>query len=883
MPKPLRWLLAIALSAALGPATAWARDTERPATPLARDEPDAGPPDAGPTIVPPALVHDSPAPYPPDAVKPRLAGEVQLRLTVDAQGEVAEVVLVQGAHPLLDASALEAARGLRFTPATVNGAPTPSTLGYVYRFEPPPEPKPEAARGVLTGTVRRRGRNLSIAGATLVATQGEQTLTGEADGESRFTVALPPGEWTVKVSSDGLEPLEKRETVTAGQKLEVIYFLDGPRGRYETVVTGARERTEVSRTDLTGEELRGIPGTFGGDPFRAILMLPGVSTPVSGLAFPIVRGASPASTGWYLDGVELPALFHFFLLSAVIHPEFIDGLSFYPSAYPATYGRFTGGIVDARSVAGRTDRPHGQISVDLVNANLFLEAPLHLGPETLAIAVAGRVSYLAGVLKVIDALKLFDTQASAGYWDYQARVEWKPSFLRGAFRAFVFGSSDEVNVTENGKSTRVLALTFHRLDLRWRGEAAGAQVDAAVTGGLDDAGAGDTTDLHTRELLGRVTATWKTPGLQLKLGADGEWKRLSSSTRSSVDLPDPNSPPFLFAPVTGGTAGLFAELTATIGPLTLVPGLRSDLYSASDTHFMVLEPRLSARLQVAEDTVLKAGGGLYHQGPTAYLELPFVDLVALQSGLQSSWHAVVGVEQRVAPLGLDVDVQAYWSEHLALRELELDDPDVLANPCAAQGTCVGNDPFRARVGRAVGVEVLVRRKLGEKLWGWVAYTYSRSTRQTPGLASYPELFDETHLLNAVLSYQLPARWRVGVGFHFNSGQPYDPHHIEMRDGLTSHQLGAYCGPVHADGSIPCWIPDTPRSARLPSFFRVDARVEKSWVFDWFTLTGYLDFLNASLQQEEIAKTYTFDASGAPVVQDTKVPIILPMLGLRADF
>ena len=64
--------------------------------------------------------------------------------------------------------------------------------------------------------------------------------------------------------------------------------------------------------------------------------------------------------------MALPNLFHFFLLSAVVHPAFIEGLDFYPSAYPAEFGRYTGGIISAHTATGRTDHAHGELSVDLV-------------------------------------------------------------------------------------------------------------------------------------------------------------------------------------------------------------------------------------------------------------------------------------------------------------------------------------------------------------------------------------------------------------------------------------------------------------------------------------------------------------------------------------
>ena len=68
---------------------------------------------------------------------------------------------------------------------------------------------------------------------------------------------------------------------------------------------GEQKREELSRITLKGPEIRQIPGTFG-DPFRVVQTLPGVSSVASLLPFPVVRGASPSSTGILVDGTRVP-------------------------------------------------------------------------------------------------------------------------------------------------------------------------------------------------------------------------------------------------------------------------------------------------------------------------------------------------------------------------------------------------------------------------------------------------------------------------------------------------------------------------------------------------------------------------------------------------
>ena len=93
-------------------------------------------------------------------------------------------------------------------------------------------------------------------------------------------------------------------------------------------------RRESGQTSLGGSEVRQIPGAFG-DPFRAIESLPGVTPMVSGLPFFFVRGAPPGNTGYFIDGVRIPLLYHLGLGPSVVHPGLIQRVQylFFSSRY----------------------------------------------------------------------------------------------------------------------------------------------------------------------------------------------------------------------------------------------------------------------------------------------------------------------------------------------------------------------------------------------------------------------------------------------------------------------------------------------------------------------------------------------------------------------
>src|SRR5262249_14212127 len=160
-------------------------------------------------------------------------------------------------------------------------------------------------------------------------------------------------------------PFVQKETLGPSQEVAVTYVVERDRyDPYEIVVVGEHRREEVSRVSLRGAEIHEIPGTFG-DPFRVIQTLPGGSSVVSLLPFPIVRGASPSASGYLLDGTRVPMLFHLLAGPSVLNPDFIDEIQFFPGGAPAPYGGYTGGIIDGRT--RRAQHDEHLIDIDLNN------------------------------------------------------------------------------------------------------------------------------------------------------------------------------------------------------------------------------------------------------------------------------------------------------------------------------------------------------------------------------------------------------------------------------------------------------------------------------------------------------------------------------------
>ncbi|HVZ75014.1 MAG TPA: Plug domain-containing protein [Polyangia bacterium] len=334
---------------------------------------------------------------------------------------------------------------------------------------------------------------------------------GETDEHGHLTVTVACGTRRIGVHAPGYESqwIERDACVDASPIVARLDQRDDA-PRYETTVRGVTTRQEFR---LQGDELVHTAGTLG-DPFRAVESLPGVSAVAWPAPVYAVRGGNPGNTGFLLDDLRVPTLFHFALGPSVIHPYFFEGLDFWSGGAPARYGRYVAGLVAARTREAPDDMVHATVDVRLFDAGAMVTSPL---PGGGSVAAAARYSYTGTVVG------LFDSSVKLSYWDYQLRAD-RPV---GAWRLtlLAFGSSDVLSTTS---SLNGLALEFHRVKLRAEAPLAGGRFFASVGAGTDhsnvplDQTTGVALAVDAKSVIPRVGYTHHTARTESEVGLDGE-------------------------------------------------------------------------------------------------------------------------------------------------------------------------------------------------------------------------------------------------------------------------------------------------------------------------------------------------------------------------
>ncbi|MBK7534710.1 MAG: TonB-dependent receptor [Myxococcales bacterium] len=849
---------------------------------------------------PPELLQAAAPDYPPAALAAGKQAVVKIKLHLDEVGVVTKVDVLEPVGDGFDEAAVAAAMQYVFSPAEIDGKPAAiaveTAINFVIEEAPEPEPEPDFSGGnqvsdgppnhagrmsapiTLQGEVVERGTRSKQAGVTVsIAELGLDAVTGER-GDFYFH-GVPPGTYRVIAVGDRFDRLERPIELIKGEQLEIRLWAR-PRGGnpYETVVEGAREVLEVTRRTLRRQQLTSVPGTFG-DPIRVIQSLPGVARTPFGLGLLLIRGSNPDDTGVFIDGHEVPLLFHFLGGPSIINAEMIESIDLYPGGFPGRFGRHHGGVVAIETRPAATDGVHGSADVDFLDSGGYLRAPLG---KRVMLSVAGRRSYIDVFLPLV--LPDNGQVVVPVYYDYQARLDVD---LRseGKLSVTLLGSADTLDVLSDDPDDEESlnlnsAIRFFRLIGTYRrpisrtlslsmSPAYGRDSVSFAGGQAEAAGPFTSVDISQTALSYRARVSGKLGGAGLagRLTLDTGLDLLSRVTSYEALVPinddvrngnDIDTPPELTLRGTEELAvGAYVDLGIDVtSRLRVVPSLRLDAYNLDGNFRSSFDPRLSARYQLGQGWTGKAYLGLFHQPPQPEAFDPQFGTPSIEQELGT--HYGVGAEWKPDKLW-SFDGEFYYIDR---DNLVIFEGDRVQNE---DGTFTqinfSNDSYR----RAYGFEVLLRREVSERAYGWLSYTFAKSTQQRGDGPTTATNFDQPHTLNAVASWKPGAGFELGLRFRLTSGRPETP--------VTGANFDADAGrynPVRTDI----------RSRRTPAFHQLDVRAERTWLFHTWSIGLYLDVQNLYNSQNVEATRYDYRFRDSARV--TSVPF-LPTLGVRGQW
>jgi TonB family protein len=689
------------------------------------------------------------------------------------------------------------------------------------------------------------------------ALQGETPVAAKIPFRFEFALAPPP-------VAPVLAPVLPPEPEPSPVPLATEDSLD-------VDVEGERPPREATVRVLQAEEITKIPGT-NGDALRGVLNLPGIAQPGPFEGLLIVRGSAPQDSLTFVNGMNVPNIYHFGGLSSILPSEMLERIDFYPGNFGPEFGRATGGVVDAGVRSPRAEGYGGLLQFDLLDGRVLAEGALS---EDTRVLIAGRRSWIDTWLGPALESTGSNVRTAPVYYDYQAMIEHDVS-NDTTLQLFAYGSDDRlallVESPDPGDPANGGDVSAHTGFWRVQGKADTRlssktrwTTTLAVGKDAQEFSVGNIAldfSIYALDLRSDLR-TQVSPWLSLVSGVDIQTGNFDVFYRAPpIDFEnDDTAGPLFGRPLTELSADgkLFrpgayamAEVTPFDG-LKLLPGVRVDY--ALDTGDWTADPRIGFRYDLRPNglrTTLKGGVGIFHKPPEPYESIEPFGNSSVES--ERAIHYSLGFEQEIAG-PLELSLEGFYKD---LDNLAISTPDALAE----SGTSYAN----SGVGRSYGGELLLRYKPGGRFFGWVAYTLSRSERRDNPADDW-ELFDydQTHILTALGSVKLGRGWQLGARFRYITGRPYTPY----IGGVLDHDAGSYA-PLESFRV---------NSERLPARHQLDVRLDKVWEFASWKLSAYLDVQNVYNRENTEDIGYNYDFS-----ENKPVPglPILPILGIRGE-
>ena len=403
-------------------------------------------------------------------------------------------------------------------------------------------------------------------------------------------------------------------------------------------------------------------------------------------------------------------------------------------------------------------------------------------------------------------------------------------------------AADDSPLLDFAQGFQVLGARHH-----WRQPNRDGRLVLAVVhhGRAAELSAGGEEDFQQWRFTSRTDTTWRINGWSIDAG----WEFIADQSALTVES-SPNGilvaeeAPWLGrgqdAQVSGwrGQGALYSTASQSVGNLRIMPGLRL----AADTSDIGLlpEPRLATRYHISDQSVLKLGGGRYHQRADSDELLVQPDLATT-----GSWQVAGGLEQTIANrLEFGLEGWAKWIDHPVIHPIDA-------------------PPQTVEKGRAKGMEFTSRYRLRERfyVWAWLALSQSevlvdRAYRPADG--------DQPISGGLVGSWDL-GHWNLGLRYRYGAGMPWTP----------------IVGSVF-DASSDRWIPvaGDDNSTRFPAYQKIDLRIAHRFEFKGWQAQVSLEAWIVPKTSAQLFPVWNYDFTEQGWVRG---PTVFPLLSGNARF
>jgi len=265
----------------------------------------------------------------------------------------------------------------------------------------------------ISGTITDAKTGQNLIGVNVYIKDTSIGTTTNNDGF--YSLTLPVSSYTIVYRYMGYETIELKFALTQNISSNIKLSPSAIEGE-EVVITSEKPDHNVKSTEISIEKLEmryveKIPVIMGEtDIFKTIQLLPGITSIAEGRSGFIVRGSGIDQNLILMDGMPLYYSSHMQGLYSIFNSDAVAGLTVYKGGIPAHFGGRGASVLDVRMKESNFDEYRAKLSVGLITSKFSVEAPVI--KNKLSVFLSGRSTKL-GVGYFHDEIKRNNSQTDS--------------------------------------------------------------------------------------------------------------------------------------------------------------------------------------------------------------------------------------------------------------------------------------------------------------------------------------------------------------------------------------------------------------------------------------------------------------------------------------
>ncbi len=616
-----------------------------------------------------------------------------------------------------------------------------------------------------------------------------------------YILTLNQSEDSIKLQTSYVGYSPSSYKIKPNQNLKVDFALINRNVLDEVIVSAEKtttyeKRKEMSIVSVPIGKVTVMPSLGGeSDLLKSLQLMPGIQSGNEASSGLYVRGGSPDQNLMVIDDVPIYYVNHLGGFVSTFNSDAINSMKLVKGGFPAHYGSRLSSVLDIRMKEGNMKEFHGSGMIGMIASKIMVEGPIKKDTTSYMLSVR-RFMYDLITRPLTRATSFNGTSVGYNFYDLNAKINHIISPKDRLYLSFYSGGDKVLTRQKTQTDLNKMILEWGNIlgSFRWNHLYGDKLFSNLTLYSTRYRLANDFSSTFTRNNIKEKTSASYWSGIidlsakadfdyyvnqnyKIKFGGTSIFHHFNPNTTTyhSVENSAVVDTSFGSKKQNGFENAVYLENEISIGTRLFTNiGLRVTNYQTPNRNYVSYEPRFLSTFMITENTLLKASYSSMNQyihlltGSSPNMQndiwVPVTDAVAPSLSKQYA----IGLENTFKDGMYDISLEGYYKTMNNLITYK-DGVAILSSASDWQTQVETNGK-----GKSYGLEFLLQKTKGSAT-GWIAYTYSKTTRQFENKNNgkpYPFKYDRTHDISIVYLQKLKSNIQFSATWVYGTGNPY---------------------------------------------------------------------------------------------------------------